>query len=229
MEIKELIKHYIVELETMFCRCANYKNGLAMSKYMKDHFCFLGIKSTERKKIQQAWFTKLPQDIDIKTRWEIVQSLYEKEEREFHYVAIDWINSWNKNFISPNDSKQLKWLITNHSWWDSVDSIASNYLGKYGTKFPEHSKLLIAEWRYSDNVWLNRSCIIFQLKYREKVDFELLKSLIIQYQNRKEFFIQKAIGWSLRQYSKFNAKKVSEFILEINLQGLAKREASKYL
>ena len=61
------------------------------------------------------------------------------------------------------------------------------------------------------------------------MDFELLKSLIIQHQNRKEFFIQKAIGWSLRQYSKFNPKKVSEFILEINLQGLAKREASKYL
>jgi 3-methyladenine DNA glycosylase AlkD len=229
MDIKELIQQKIAELETTFCLYANDKNGLSMSKYMKDRFYFFGIKSAERKKIQQAWIAQLPKEIDFKTRWEIILELYEKEEREFHYVAIDWLNSWHKKLISTDDCEQLKWLISNHSWWDSVDSIASNYLGKYCEKFPEQAKLLIGEWRYSDNLWLNRSCIIFQLKYREKVDFELLKSLIIQYQNRKEFFIQKAIGWSLRQYSKFNPEKVSKFVHEINLQGLAKKEASKYL
>ena len=78
-------------------------------------------------------------------------------------------------------------------------------------------------------MWLNRTCIIFQLKYKDDVDFELLKDLIRQFQPNKEFFIQKAIGWSLRQYSKFNPVAVRDFVDEIELEGLAKREAIKYL
>jgi 3-methyladenine DNA glycosylase AlkD len=78
-------------------------------------------------------------------------------------------------------------------------------------------------------MWLNRSCLIFQLKYGNAVDFDLLKALITQYQPVKEFFIQKAIGWSLRQYSKFNPDAVRVFIDDIKLQGLAKKEGSKYI
>jgi 3-methyladenine DNA glycosylase AlkD len=88
---------------------------------------------------------------------------------------------------------------------------------------------LIEEWRFSDNLWLQRSCLIFQLKYKEKVNFTLLKSLIIQFQMDKEFFIQKAIGWSLRQYSKSEPEAVRKFVEEIQLKGLAKREAIKYI
>jgi 3-methyladenine DNA glycosylase AlkD len=78
-------------------------------------------------------------------------------------------------------------------------------------------------------MWLNRSCLIYQLKYKKDVNFDLLKSLIQQYQPVKEFFIQKAIGWALRQYSKFNPDEVRDFIEEINLQGLARREGAKYI
>ena len=101
----------------------------------------------------------------------------------------------------------------------------------YGIKSPvrKQIELVISNWRNSDNIWLNRTCLIFQLKYKNEVDFELLKSLIVQYQPNKEFFIQKAIGWSLRQYSKFNPEAISTFINDIQLEGLAKREASKYL
>ena len=113
MDIKELIQQNIAELETTFCIYANDENGLSMSKYMKDRFYFFGIKSAERKKIQQAWIAQLPKEIDIKTRWEIIHELYEKEGREFHYVAIDWLNSWNKKLISTDDCEQLKWLISN--------------------------------------------------------------------------------------------------------------------
>jgi 3-methyladenine DNA glycosylase AlkD len=69
----------------------------------------------------------------------------------------------------------------------------------------------------------------FQLKYKKEVDFELLKSLIVQFQPNKEFFIQKAIGWSLRQYSKFSPDEVRDFVTEIKLTGLAYREATKYI
>lgn len=219
----------ISELEKQFRIHSNTENGLAMSKYMKDRFPFYGIKSQLRKEIQKQWIANLPKDLKSDERWELIRALWEKEQREFHYIAIDWLNSWNKKFIEEGDGEQLHFLITNCSWWDSVDSIASNYLGKYCLKFPVLSKKLIAKWRYDDNMWLNRSCLIFQLKYGNLVDFDLLKSLIKQYQPVKEFFIQKAIGWSLRQYSKFNPEAVRKFIDDIKLQGLAKKEGSKYI
>jgi 3-methyladenine DNA glycosylase AlkD len=67
------------------------------------------------------------------------------------------------------------------------------------------------------------------LKYKDKVDFTLLKDLIIQYQPVKEFFIQKAIGWSLRQYTRVEPELVKEFVEEIQLSGLARREALRLL
>jgi 3-methyladenine DNA glycosylase AlkD len=219
----------ISQLEEAFNKHINPENGLAMSKYMKGRFPFYGIKAIERKLLQKEWFKSLPPDLSNEDRRNVIKELWLKENRELHYVAIDWMNGWNKKFISSEDKDLLKWLITNNSWWDSVDSIASNYLGKYIAKYPDVGFELIEEWRNDKNMWLNRSCLIFQLKYGASSDFDLMKSLIRQYQPAKEFFIQKAIGWSLRQYSKFRPEHVREFVHEIQLKGLALKEASKYL
>jgi 3-methyladenine DNA glycosylase AlkD len=81
----------------------------------------------------------------------------------------------------------------------------------------------------TSNIWLMRSCLIFQLKYKSEVDFELSSTLICKFQSNNEFFTQKAIGWSLRQYSKYNQEAVQYFFAENNLSGLATREGSKYI
>lgn len=134
-----------------------------------------------------------------------------------------------KKKIHIDDHRFLEELIITKSWWETVDLTATNYVGSYFQKFPEQIDPIITKWRNSSNIWLNRTCLIFQLKYKNEVDFELLKSLIIQYQGNPEFFIQKAIGWSLRQYSKSNSEAVKVFVEEIELKGLARREAVKYL
>jgi 3-methyladenine DNA glycosylase AlkD len=158
-----------------------------------------------------------------------VLSPWEKEEREMQLVAMDWLNAWPNEWILASDGNELKWLLTNKSWWDSVDTIATNYLGRFGRLHPETCAELVAEWRESENNWLHRSCLLFQLKYKEQLNFELLKNLILQFKSNSNFFIQKAIGWSLRQHAKTDPNAVRQFILESNIQGLAKREASKYL
>lgn len=216
-------------LTTEFLKHKNEQNSLAMSQYMKGRFAFFGIKAEVRKAIQKKWMTTIPVPFTSQERWELIQELWQHEEREYHYVAIDWLNAWKKEWINEEDSNKLRWLIENNTWWDSVDAIASNYLGKYAMKFPESAKEMVQEWRDDSNFWINRSCLIFQLKYKKEVDFELLKSLIVQFQPNKEFFIQKAIGWSLRQYSKFEPDEVRKFVTEIKLTGLAFREATKYI
>ena len=205
----------------------NPKIGVNMAAYLKNRFACFGIKSPVRNSIQKEWFKSLKgSQID---HWDVVMNLWDLAEREYHYIAIDYLNQQPKMNIRKEDYKSLEELITTHSWWDSVDGIASNYVGKYFQVYPEQIEPVIKRWRYSENMWLNRTCLIFQLKYGQDVDFELLKDLIKQFQGTKEFFIQKAIGWSLRQYSKFNSDSVRKFIEEIKLEGLAKREASKYI
>ena len=220
---------FISFLSAEFLKYRNEQNGLSMSKYMKDRFLFYGIKAEDRKQIQKVWFSQLPKVLSFEQRWEILVELWEKDQREYQYVAIDWLNSWKKEWIHPEDIKQLRWLIENKTWWDSVDAIASNYLGKFAKKFPETANEFVEDWRNESNFWINRSCLIFQLKYKKEVDFELLKSLIVQFQPNKEFFIQKAIGWSLRQYARTDPEWVLNFVDNHPLMPLSKREALKHL
>ena len=213
-------------LEKSLLKHKNSVEAPLMEAYMKGRFQFLGIKSPIRKAVQKKWICQLPKNID---RWDLVCLLWDKNEREYHYIAIDYLNRMPKSGYRIDDDKLLEDLLTTKSWWDSVDAIASNYVGVYFQTFPEKKNEVITRWRNSANMWLNRTCLIFQLKYKDDVDFELLKDLIRQYQPNKEFFIQKAIGWALRQYSKFNPTAVAEFIDEIKLTGLARREAAKYI
>jgi 3-methyladenine DNA glycosylase AlkD len=212
------------ELDTQFRKQANSLKAEEMSNYMKSKFAFLGLPSPLRKEIQSDWFIKLL-DLTGEEKRELVQELWQKEEREFQYTAIDFIKKWKKKEWLEEDLDFLKWLITQKSWWDTVDLIASNYLGNYFLLFPHKLEAAIENWRNSENIWLNRSTLIYQLKYKNQVNFELLKSLVVQFQANKEFFIQKAIGWSLRSYADVYPEKVMEFVNEINLEGLAKREA----
>lgn len=218
---------YVDQLTAALAPKKNDVDAAAMAKYMKGHFPYLGIKSPIRKEVQQKWLATLPKTSI--NRWDIVYLLWDKNEREYQYIAMDYLNRMPKKDYTVDDHKLMEELLTTKSWWDSVDTMASNCVGTYFQLFPEQIDPIITRWRNSDNMWLNRTCLIFQLKYKNDVDFELLKSLIIQYKEVKEFFIQKAIGWSLRQYSKFNADAVRDFVEEIGLTGLAKREASKYL
>src|SRR5690606_30371199 len=119
--------------------------------------------------------------------------------------------------------------IVNQSWWDTVDAIATHCVGQYLQNYPELKEEYNAKWILSDNMWLNRTAIIFQLKYKEQTNFELLKNNIRHFAGEKEFFIKKAIGWALREYSKTNPSAIIKFLDENDLQQLSIREASKYL
>ncbi len=223
METQRLLESLSAKLHLK----ANPEYGEKMSAYMKGKFVYLGIPSPIRNAIQKEWFAEVKKS-EIE-RWGLIDALWDCEQREYQYVAIDYLKRTPKRLISKEDLPAIEHLITTKSWWDTLDLIASNYLGAYLQKFPEQKRTVIDSWRNDENMWLNRSCLIFQLKYKKETDFELLKSLIVQFQGNSEFFIQKAIGWSLRQYSKFNPEDVRAFVEEVGLEGLAKREAVKYL
>ena len=224
-----MILQLVQQLELEFEKNRNEFEAEGMSRYMKNRFTYFGIKKPKRAVIQKQWFSIIPKDFTQEHKRELVLELWQKEEREFHYVAMDFMAKWKDKELVSEDSEFIEFLLTNHSWWDSVDALASNYLGRYLRVFPKQREIVIKSWRKSENRWLRRSCLIFQLRYKSQTNFELLKSLILEFKHEKEFFIQKAIGWSLREYAKTNPVSVRNFVEESGIQGLAKREALKHI
>jgi 3-methyladenine DNA glycosylase AlkD len=219
----------MLELEGKLVAFRQPERAVKVEAYMKNISPFFGMETQVRRSIQQAYLQALLTITNRQERWDIIRELYTREEREFHYVAIDWLNNWPKKYFTPADIDEFRWLITQHSWWDSVDTIASNVLGKWARLFPEQTEHWVAQWMDSDSFWLQRSCLLFQLKYRKETDAQLLEALIQTLKPNKEFFIQKAIGWSLRELSKHKPEVVLAILERQELKGLALREARKYL
>jgi 3-methyladenine DNA glycosylase AlkD len=219
----------VEDLRKRFQILENQNQAVKMAAYMKNIAPFFGVSSIPRKGIFNEWKETLPKDLSFEKRWELIFLLWEQEEREFQYVAVDWINSWNKNLYQKEDLMNLQMIIQSKSWWDTVDLLASNFLSNLIVKFPDLKFEMIENWSDTMDFWLHRSTLIFQLKYKQKTDLNLLSNQITRFKSNKEFFIQKAIGWSLREVSKWNPVWVKNVVEQQQLIGLAKREASKYL
>lgn len=216
--------NFIQNLEHDLHQKSNRELAIPMENYMKNNFSFLGIKTEERRAIFKENYEKSKSEIKANFR-KIAWELFNKKEREFHQCAIDLlVKEFKKNYILE-DINLIENLIITNSWWDSVDVVAKYLLGGYLQQFPNETYDVIERFSNSNNMWLNRSAIIFQLSYKEKTNFDLLKSECEKHKESKEFFIQKAIGWALRDYSRFNPSGVSEYVNSTNLKPLSQREA----
>ncbi|MFV8342969.1 DNA alkylation repair protein [Flavobacterium sp. XS2P39] len=218
--------NFITALENAFKKNKNPENAFAMSKYMKNNFAFFGIKTEERRRIFKETWKENSQEVSANAR-EIALALYAKQEREFHYCAIEILLKELKGNYRKEDIQLIEKLILNNSWWDSVDTIAKYILGEYLLEFPSEIKNVVERFSNSDNMWLNRSAILFQLNYKQKTNTDFLFSQCLKQAHSKEFFIQKAIDWALREYGKSNPEIVKQFVENNNLKPLSTKEALK--
>jgi 3-methyladenine DNA glycosylase AlkD len=219
---------FISQLETAYQENSNPENALPMAKYMKNKFPFYGIKTTERRLLFKTIWKQNQQEVSVNART-IALVLYAKEQRELHYCAIEILIKELKGNYKKDDIVFIEKLIITNSWWDSVDTIAKYILGQYLIEFPDYIETTVEKFSNFENMWLNRSAILFQLGYKKETDFELLKAICTQHQSATEFFIQKAIGWALREYSKTDSEAVKNFVLVNNLKPLSRKEALKNL
>ena len=198
----------------------------SMSKYMQDKFRFLGVRGATRTEIYKKYFPDARKTKNID--WDFVENCWNKEEREFQYVVVYYLKAMQK-FLKREDISRLKYLIVTKSWWDTVDLLAK-VVGSLVIRIEGYDQIML-EWSKDSNIWLKRVAILYQLSLKEKVDKQVLERILVNNLGDSEFFINKAIGWALRDYSKFNPEWVREFI-EKNKNGMANlsiREASKYL
>jgi 3-methyladenine DNA glycosylase AlkD len=230
MAVTNMDRHvhaYLHPLITLFERHADPETAGPMANYMRDQFPFLGLKSGQRQALFKQFLAEygLPQLPEFKA---MVLDLWQLPHREYQYTAQDLWHRLRKQ-LTPEFVDLLEYLITNKSWWDTVDGLASHGAGDLFKRFPQTGTESVQRWRHADNFWLRRTTLLFQLGYKGDTDKGLLFSLIQDNLESKEFFIQKAIGWALREYSKSNPAAVRHFVAHTPLAPLSEREALKWM
>ena len=193
---------------------------------MKNNFPFFGIKTEERRRIFKEIWKENKGAVSINART-ITSDLYLKPEREFHYCAIEILINELKGNYKKEDIQLIEKRILNNSWWDSVVTIAKYILSEYLLEFSLETKNVIERFLKSENMWMNRSAILFQLGYKQKTNADFLFSECLKQAHFKEFFIQKVIGWLLGEYAKSNPEAVIIFVKNVILKPLSAKEALK--
>ena len=206
---------------------ANPEKAAGMKAYMKGQFEYIGVQTPIRKALAKDFFNEYGYP-DPEELGDIVEYCWQLPYREYKYFAMELMVKMKKK--AGHDAIYLyEKLITDKSWWDTIDLLAPSLVGYHFQEYPEERADYINKWITSGNIWLQRSCILFQLKYKGNTDTRLLSSIILKLKDSKEFFIRKAIGWSLREYSKTDPGFVVRFVQSYELSGLSHREAIKWL
>lgn len=218
---------YAEALQLHFSAHASIYNAGRMSKYMLNQFDFFGIPSPLRKQLTSEFITMygLPAPEQLN---QTVKSAWELPQRELHYAMME-ICSRKPYLTDDNRIKLYTFMITSNSWWDTVDYIASNLVGAWLVKHPGQISAVTEEFINSGNIWLQRTALLFQLKYKKATDSGLLFRFTTTLSGSNEFFIRKAIGWALREYSKTNPEAVLEFVASQKLSALSKKEALRII
>ena len=203
----------------------NTEQAIQMSAYMRDKFPYLGIHTPERKALSKNFLKELKKE--KQTDWAFVRACWKKPEREFQYLAVNYLNTI-KDGLTPADIPAIREIAIEKSWWDTVDGL-DMIIGHIALKYTEVANIMLV-WSVDENIWLRRIAIDHQLSRKEKTNTALLETIIKNNFGQKEFFINKAIGWSLRDFSKTNPQWVRDFIntYRDNLAPLSIREAGKY-
>ena len=197
-----------------------------MAAYMRNQFAYLGIKTPVRRKICATFFKEAQKSGAID--WVFIDDCWQSPYRELQYAAVDYLGMLKKQ-LTPKDIPRLKKLALTKPWWDTIDGL-DTVIGQISLSYPKLKETLL-KWSEDESFWLRRIAIDHQLTFKKQTDTELLKKIILNNLGQKEFFINKAIGWSLREYSKTDAWWVKDFLAEYEdvLAPLAFKEASKHL
>lgn len=220
----------------------NEENAEKQAAYLRHQFEFIGLKTPERRLLAKDFLKEKKADRQID--WELVFEFWNLPEREFQYLALDYLHQMKKWLIF-DDMEKIKKLTVSKSWWDTVDAL-DELVGqllltgrKQATENDstayEQVKTLVKEWAQAENFWIRRIAIDCQLSFKNQTDLELLsyniEKNLLGSSFADEFFITKAIGWALRDLAKTNSAWVIKFIEEHEnkMAKLSIREASKHL
>ncbi len=212
-----------------FRRLADPAKAGPMAAYMKTAMPFYGIQKNDR----------VPVYREIKKRFAPsnrsgyergILALWSLPHREEKYAAIEYAMMWPR-LIGSKSLRVYERMIREGAWWDLVDGIAAHLVGGALQQERDIVRPLMDKWIEDTNLWIRRSAILSHLRHKRDTDWDQLSRHCLQCAGESEFFMRKAIGWALREYSKSNPEAVETFLKDHKnrLSGLSIREGSKHL
>jgi 3-methyladenine DNA glycosylase AlkD len=226
--VTPLATEVVDRLKGVYAAAADPERASAMRAYMREQFPFLGIPAPVQAKLARPVMAgiKKPDEADLR---DIALACWDLDAREYQYFACKLLRKHNRT-LSPAFLSTSSALVTSKSWWDTVDELAAHVVGPIVYADRQQARVM-DDWSTDDNLWLVRTAILHQLGYREATDATRLFHYCSIQAERPEFFIRKAIGWALREYSKSDPVAVRDFVSahQGRLSGLSSREAVRLI
>jgi 3-methyladenine DNA glycosylase AlkD len=224
----ELLGHLRKKLRSV----ADPKKAPAMKAYMKSEMPYHGVPTPILRKLCKESFNDL--EFTTYREWEkhILTLWRNAQFREERYAALHLASHRSSRpFQTLQSLKVYEEMVVTGAWWDYVDVIAAHHVGALLREFPKQMKPKMLKWSRSSNLWKRRTSILCQLGFNKETDLDLLYSCIEPSFGSKEFFLNKAIGWALRQYAWTDPKETVRYVKknDSKLHPLSKREALKNL
>jgi 3-methyladenine DNA glycosylase AlkD len=218
-------EQYVRVLVKYLASYADEKRAVSSEKYMLNQFDYFGLSSPLRRQVSKEFIAKhgLPEGEALE---QTARLLWTLKQRELQYFAMEMLEKRIRD-LDESHLRLFEFMIVNKSWWDTVDFIAPKLVGPVLRNKKRETAKIIGKWRKSGHIWMMRSTLLVQMKYKSATDTGLLFDLIGQYAEEKEFFIRKAIGWSLREHSKTDPRQVIDFVKKQEMSNLSKKEALK--
>jgi 3-methyladenine DNA glycosylase AlkD len=202
----------------------------AMQAYMKSTMPYHGVPTPLLRRVCKATFAHLEFAAASPWRAQVLDLWRGARFREERYAALYLAgDKRGRPFQAPSAMKMYEELIVTGAWWDYVDDIASHRIGPILRDYPAPMRRKMLSWSKSDNLWKRRTAIICQLGFKADTDLKLLYACIEPSLGSREFFLQKAVGWALRQYAWTDGAEIKKYVRRkrTRLSALSCREALK--
>ena len=214
------------ELKEKFIENADLEKAKQMAAYMRNQFAFYGYQSKARKDLYHQFLLneKKRKMID----WGLLNQAWQNSHREMQYFVCDYLITMQK-YLNFDDMPKIEKFVRSKQWWDTIDSLIKP-ISKLVLRDPRINNLML-KWSTDPDFWVRRVAIEHQLLRKDKTNKDLLAKIIANNLGSSEFFINKAIGWALSDYSKTNPDWVKSFIIgnKDKMSKLSISEGSKYI
>jgi 3-methyladenine DNA glycosylase AlkD len=220
------VEGLVERLVAAYGAAADPVRATSMRAYMRDQFPFLGLPTPARRALSRQVLAGVPAPDEDGLR-ALTLACWALPEREYQYFACDLLSRYAAR-CTPGFLPTAEALLTTKSWWDTVDELAANVVGGIVLRHPEALSTMDS-WLVADNLWLARTALLHQLRYKDRTDTDRLFRYCLTRAGHPDFFIRKAIGWALRQYAWTDPEPVRRFVAANRdvLSPLSVREALK--
>jgi 3-methyladenine DNA glycosylase AlkD len=200
-----------------------------MQAYMKSTMPYRGVRTPELRAICRRVFAEHPLASSEEWQAAVLELWRRARFREERYAAVELAAQKRyAEFRTVGVLPMFEEMIVTGAWWDHVDAVAQ-LVGQLLRTQPRQMRPAMRAWSKDENLWKRRVSIICQISFKHDTDLELLYANIEPNLHDRDFFIRKAIGWSLRAYAWTDPVEVARYVQlhTPELSGLSRREALK--